>query len=215
MLYNDALISTLWGEQLLAVARLLASNRDFFELSSAQRKEKTAQFSVWLQPYLVSTSEADFLSDTQAFFAGQTVNSGLLQALTDYYLRYFVLLVDNLPERFGSLSFEEKVKVVGGLELMPSEAEVLAKYSFSQIELSVDNLFRKLTLPGEPVLVELPKPIDASMKKEIRTKYAGDVVFFHVKSSLLGGMRVLKGGKVLDYSWSEKINHISQKLNVF
>ena len=214
MLYNDALITTLWGDQLLAMARTLAANRDFFELSASLRQEKVSHLSLWLQPYLVNASEQDFLEDAQNIFAGSTQRTGLVQVLLDYYLNDFILLVDELPDLFGSCSLEEKVKVVDGMQISPVEAEILTTYSISQIELSVENLFRRFAFPGECVLVESPMPVDSQMKKTIRRKYAGDVVFFHVKPNLLGGVRVLKNGLVLDYSWSESINRIAQKLNV-
>lgn len=214
MLYNDALITTLWGDQLLAMARTLATNRDFFELSASLRQEKVSHLSLWLQPYLVSASEPDFLEDAQNIFAGSAQRTGLVQVLLDYYLNDFILLVDELPDLFGSCSLEEKVKVVDGMQISPVEAEILTTYSISQIEWSVENLFRRFAFPGECVLVESPMPIDLPMKKIIRRKYAGDVVFFHVKPNLLGGVRVLKNGLVLDCSWSESINRIAQKLNV-
>lgn len=214
MLYNDALITTLWGDQLLAIARVLATDRDFFELSASLRQEKVSHLSFWLQPYLVGVSEQNFLEDAQNIFVGSTQKTGLVQMLVDYYLHSFVLLVDELPHEFGSYSLEEKLTVVQGMSISPVEAEVLATYSLAQIELSSENLLRLFDFPGACVLVESPISIDSQMKKTIRSKYAGDVLFFHIKPNLLGGVRILKNGLVLDYSWSESINRIAKKLNV-
>ncbi len=214
MLYNDLLINALWGDQLLAIARMLASHRDFFELPSSQRQAKVSHLSLWLQPYLISIDESRFLADAQNLFAGSTQTTSLVQVLSDYFLKSFVPLVDDLPDNFGSCSLAEKVQIIDNLKVSSIEAEILATFSLSQIELSVEDLVRRFTFSGECVLVESPLSIDLHMKKMIRSKYAGDVVFFHVKPDLLGGARVLKSGRVLDYSWSEKINRISQKLNV-
>lgn len=214
MLYNDPLITTLWGDQLLAVARMLAANRDFFELSSAQRQEKVAELVTWLQPYVVSVSEGDFLADTQSLFLGETEMTGLLQALVDYYLKGFLLIIDTLPDDFGARSLADKAKSVAGLHFTPAEESVLSSYSAAQIETGAEDLFRKFAIPGGCVLVESPLPLDLATKKMIRDTYASDVVFFHVKADLLGGLRVLKNGRVQDYSWSQRIARISQKLNV-
>lgn len=212
MLTKSAIINTLWGAQLLALTKAISSDKHFFTQSVAEKESHAKHTEPSLQAYVAHVSEAHFFQDMVNTFAGKWHENKLVDALGQYLVTDFWSKIDTLPARFSELNGSQKVKELEHLHFSDVEKEILVQSSLQQLELQISAVLQELGPHYQQIIVETPRWLDKKMRSEIRKYYHPAVLFFHINPALLGGLRIIKGGEMFDYSWLGKVQSIAKPL---
>lgn len=189
---------------------LLAAEKNFFDLSPEERKEKAQQrlapFSRIID-YLSTVTEKDFLQDL----------TGIISYLTQGKKTEKTALV----EAFAQTCMFDLSKMVDGVAFStktPFLEKILALfhiYSFQEISTEAARFLEK-TVGCAYVVVQAPTLLSADMRQEIRRKLYEQHSYcfpsFTLEKNLIGGMRILVNGQTTDLSWYGKVMRLSQLL---
>lgn len=176
--------------------------------------------------YLASTSEEDLMSDLRLVF--QVINgtelsaldlkrSGLFKAALQFFARDFALQLDALGSSFYLLPYEERKKKAGQLIESDSHTsaalrDLLVTNSYQELTEAIEMLSKNVG-EADTIVVQAPREIEASLKKEMREKFAADYPLsfpsFQINRQLIGGFRVFINGKSHDFSWFSQVQKLT------
>lgn len=176
--------------------------------------------------YLASTSEEDLMSDLRLVF--QVINgtelsaldlkgSGLFKAALQFFARDFALQLDALGSSFYLLPYEERKKKAGQLIESDSHTsaalrDLLVTNSYQELTEAIEILSKNVG-EADTIVVQAPREIEASLKKEMREKFAADYPLsfpsFQINRQLIGGFRVFINGKSHDFSWFSQVQKLT------
>lgn len=176
--------------------------------------------------YLASTSEEDLMSDLRLVF--QVINgtelsaldlkrSGLFKAALQFFARDFALQLDALGSSFYLLPYEERKKKAGQLIESDSHTsaalrDLLVTNSYQELTEAIEMLSKNVG-EADTIVVQAPREIEASLKKEMREKFAADYPLsfpsFQINRQLIGGFRIFINGKSHDFSWFSQVQKLT------
>ncbi len=206
------LAQQLIASPLSALLSMLQENVSFFALSRSDRASYTDSLSQALRDYLLSGSEEDFMMDMQSLFSTKGSDNALSSALMTDLSTDLLALYDTFPEDFGLWASAKKEKHLATMAANNYHSVIL-HYSQQEVEQAVAAVLQQFAPAIDIIVVEAPRSVSAELKQQIRSHYQPNLVFFHANQNLLGGMRVLQNGKLLDYSWSGKVQQWALLLN--
>jgi F0F1-type ATP synthase delta subunit len=203
------------------ILSFLQTNETFFTQSAEERIKsmETLKLPPIFKTYLGKISEKEFLRDLTLSI--NYSNEGKLQetnqnpfflSLIDFFTKNFSMRMDIMNE---SYSFSDQKRQEIALKIMPGEGELaeslrhlLLHYSYQELANEIIKICT--TVANAPlILIQSPREIDLSLKKEIRTKLLTEeplaFLSFQINRKLIGGVRVFKGGKVVDHSWLSRV----------
>jgi F0F1-type ATP synthase delta subunit len=176
------------------------------------------------QKYLLQVSEGDFLNDLTRItdYATDGVetklnDNGFFTALLEFLTGSFATRLDVMNE---SHSLDEADRKAMAEKMIPSQSPIakalktmLLRYSYQELSSEINHL-AKLVCDSPLIIVQSPREIDLTLKKEIRQKLASEhpqaLPVFQVNRKLIGGLRVFKSGKVVDHSWISRVLRLQE-----
>lgn len=220
-MFNNFILSVIKN-----VGNFLLENPKFFG-ENADKKEtqlEEAQIPSFIRPYLMNTSEEDFMKDLKIVLSflqkSKTTNyedNKLLQAITNFLTKALAKQLDSLNQDYYLLNQENRQQIVQ--KLIPSEtetAETLRKILTNHTYQQVAGAIQKLTFAvnkAPSVLVQSPREIKPELRKEIREKLSKDqensMPIFQINHKLIGGLRIFVDGKSQDYSWLSRVHRFT------
>ncbi len=208
------------------ITGMLMKEKSFFSADHDTRKAVIQKYVPGypeaLVVYLTSVSELDFMADIKKaleVFNGFSVpgNVGFLKALTAYISHDMGVALDQLNTGFFFMSLEERSKQLSSLF---SDASFLADVSISLFLGSTyqevtDHAYDAIQLVQDipTIIIQTPLELNSEERKGIRLHFLEEYPLsfpaFQINPQLLGGMRILVEGKVMDDSWLSKIQAIT------
>ncbi len=210
------------------LTHFLSKHPDFFDRKAEAKEEavKTLKVPTSLKHYLAHVSSEHFLKDLR--FAMQVINGAAInqlglhgnsffKAVVEFLTTSFATKLDELPERFYMLPYEDRVKVAA--EVIESENAVAAALrdavvvnSYQELATTVEDLAKEVA-GATTVLVQMPRDIPVELKKEMRNALQAEHPFsfpiFQINRGLIGGFRLFVNGSTKDYSWFNRIVKIT------
>ncbi|QQR55599.1 hypothetical protein IPG41_03535 [Candidatus Peregrinibacteria bacterium] len=213
---------------LYELVHFLTGHKDFFELGADAREEKMGHLKVpaSFKHYLAKISGEHFIKDVKIVTSmlngtpwAQLPLKGnaFFKALTEFFAATFATKVDELPGRFYLLSYDVRVleikKVIeSDNRIADALREFLVTNSYQEVAGTLTEL-TQLVNGADTVLVQVPRDIDAELKKEIRKtlleKHPHSFPTFQVNRGLIGGFRVFVNGVSTDHSWFSRISKLT------
>lgn len=222
------LASTFVLAQLRQLVEFVTVEKDFFSLSSKERVVKLeASNLLWkkyLANYLRSINSDQFVADCKALVRDcesyelrerteltQKVIEHLLQDFVPI-LKRFSLVFDTISQHCWALSNSEKIPFINDIQgLADYEKEWLLRYSYQELCNGMYDII-KLFAPEMPFLIiQSARECTPNLKSIIRKHYKNAFPIFMVSVNLMGGMRVLVDGQLVDDSWLNKIVFLQEK----
>lgn len=200
----------------------LKKEKDFFELNTDEKikKASAALGSTSFSEYISSVSSENFVSDLQLAVSNlknlQGISqdkSGILLALGNYFNNEFTKVFDHLDKEFYLMSDKKKkeeLKKLFGHEssFFKTLREYVFIYSVQEMTEKIVAFISKV-FDSKRIVVQSPIIVDRETKNSIRNhfakEYPNSFVIFSNNSQLIGGVRFIVEGKVIDHSWFSRL----------
>jgi hypothetical protein len=210
------------------VLMLLKKYPDFFNGSDTERKAMADVFPGALGKWLASVDEHEFLEGFKKmvhivnFPDERSKGSGaFIEVFCRYLVEDLVAILDTRLDSFYLLSVPERLKHLeadldGNSAFSRALLHVLSVFSLQEVNISIRN-FLLQHVPEEQrslVLVQTAFAPTADMKNSVRADFSKGEGFsfvqFSTNPSIIGGMRIMKNGKLQDASWYGHISALKQ-----
>lgn len=196
------------------------------EILQSLRKKDGFNGSKVFKDYLASTSEDDLMKDLRLVFrvineteisALNLKESDLFKAIFRFFAEEFADQLDALGSSFYLLSYEERKEkarqlIEGDSHSSAALRELLLSNSYQELSEAIEILSKSVG-DADTIVVQAPREIEPSLKKEMRKKFAIDFPLsfpsFQVNRQLIGGFRVFVNGKSHDFSWFSQVQKLS------
>lgn len=208
--------------------KLMKDEKDFMSRNENERRDLMKKHlgkdypSVFVD-YLATVKEDSFADQLRGSL--DYLNDGLvpkkklmLDALMDYVARDFAVKIDLFDRSFF---FEDRAKqeqmlntVFPGSSFFPQGVrDYILSSTYQEITYDAQQMLRNYK--EEPtIVVQSSCEISKDMRQEVRAffaqKHQYSFVEFQINPQIIGGLRVLIDGHVIDHSWLSKIQKISQ-----
>lgn len=222
------MFSGLFTALVVELVQFLSKHPDFFDRKADAKEEavKTVKVPASFKHYLAHVSDEHFLKDLR--LAMQVINgadihqlglhgNAFFKAVVEFLTTSFAAKLDELPERFYMLPYEERVKasekiIESDNAVAASLRETVVVNSYQEIASSIEDIAKEVA-GATTVLVQMPRDIPMALKKEMRTALQAEHPYsfpiFQINRGLIGGFRLFVNGTTKDYSWFNRIVKIT------
>jgi F0F1-type ATP synthase delta subunit len=210
------------------LTRFLGKHSDFFDRKADAKEEavKALKVPTSLKHYMAHVSAEHFLKDLR--LAMQIINgadihqlglhgNAFFKAVVEFLTTSFAVKLDELPERFYMLPYEDRVEAAEKViesdnAVAQSLRETVVVNSYQEIASAVEDFAKEVT-GATTVLVQMPREISLELKKEMRQTLQAEHPYsfpiFQINRGLIGGFRLFVDGKTQDHSWFNRIVKIT------
>jgi F0F1-type ATP synthase delta subunit len=202
------------------------ANPSFFEKSESEREKMMENLKVPkpFQIYLGSVDGQAFMHDMHVAvdYINQTDESelkdnALFKAVITFLTAMFAMRIEVMNEIAGASTQDREAmaeKLIPGDSILAKALRnTLVNYTYQELAGEIQALCQK-TVNTPYLVIQSPREVDLELKKEIREtllkEYPLSLPIFQVNRTLIGGLRVFRGGEVIDRSWISRVHRLSQ-----
>ena len=210
----------MFSQLLTAILRELVQ---FLNQNSASFAAEGLKLPKPFQDYLKNAEEKIFLKDVGVVVTFINTpketsihGNAFFKAFVEFLTGPFAMRVEIINE---SSTYNEEDRRTVAQKLIPSDNGVgaalrhlLLGYSYQELASAIHDLCQK-TIGAPYLVVQSPREVNLELKKEIREaltkEFPSSFPIFQINRNLIGGIRIFKGGAVLDRSWIGRVQHFT------